>query len=196
MQMGKFDKYKIDLKGLTSDKESFSYDLDNSFFTLIDAPEVHKGKVHVDLTVKKTAGIFVLDFQTDGVVQVPCDRCLDDMDLSITSADKLKVKFGTEYTEEGDIVVVPEEEGAINVAWFIYEFIALAIPMKHVHAPGKCNRMMSEKLSKHIRVEAGGDDDWGAGSAVDDSFDETDDEGSSAGTDPRWDDLKKILDNN
>ncbi len=196
MQMGKFDKYKIDLKGLASDRGSFSYDLDNSFFTLIDAPEVHKGKVHVDLNVKKTAGIFVLDFQADGVVEVPCDRCLDDMDLSISSADKLKVKFGDEYTEEGDIVVVPEEEGAINVAWFIYEFIALAIPMKHVHAPGKCNRMMSEKLSKHIRVEAGGGDEWDAGSAVDDPFDNANDEDTSVGTDPRWDDLKKILDNN
>lgn len=34
------------------------------------------------------------------------------------------------------MVIVPEEDGYINVAWFMYEFIALSIPMKHVHAPG------------------------------------------------------------
>ena len=56
---------------------------------------------------------------TDGVVWVPCDRCLDDMEQPITSADKLMVKFGTEYAEEGDnLIVIPEEEGLINVAWF------------------------------------------------------------------------------
>ncbi len=192
--MGKFDTYKIDLKGLVNDKGFFSYDLDNSFFTLIDAPEVQKGKLHVDLTVKKTAGVFVLDFQTKGVVQIPCDRCLDDMDLEIASTDTVKVKFGTEYTEEGDIVVVPEEEGAINVAWFVYEFIALAIPMKHVHAPGKCNRMMTSKLSKHIRVDANEEEGWGADEEG--SFAGMDDEEASGKTDPRWNDLKKILDNN
>ena len=37
----------------------------------------------------------------------------------------------------------------INIAWFLYEFIALNIPMKHVHAPGKCNKGMVGKLSKH-----------------------------------------------
>ena len=42
----------------------------------------------------------------------------------------------SEYAEEGDnLIVIPEEEGEINVAWFMYEFVALAIPMKHVHAP-------------------------------------------------------------
>jgi len=34
----------------------------------------------------------------------------------------------------------------------MYEFVALAIPMKHVHAPGKCNKAMTSKLSKHMRT--------------------------------------------
>ena len=36
------------------------------------------------------------------MVWVPCDRCLDDMELPISSSDKLMVKFGHEYAEEGD----------------------------------------------------------------------------------------------
>ena len=33
------------------------------------------------LTVKRTSRAFELSFQTDGMVWVPCDRCLDDIDV-------------------------------------------------------------------------------------------------------------------
>ena len=43
------------------------------------------------------------------------------MELPISSSDKLMVKFGHEYAEEGEnLIVIPEEEGEINVAWFMY----------------------------------------------------------------------------
>ena len=133
---------------MQADSCKYEFVLDNLFFANIDGPEVQKGKVNVVLVVKKTSRAFELNFQTDGMVWVPCDRCLDDMEQPVSSTDKLLVKFGHEYAEEGDnLIVIPEEEGEINVAWFMYEFIALAIPMKHVHAPGKCNKAMSSKLT-------------------------------------------------
>ena len=186
--MGKFD-----LKGMQADLCKYEFLLDNLFFAHIDGPEVQKGKVNVELTVKKTSRAFELSFQTEGIVWVPCDRCLDEMEQPVTSSDKLMVKFGHEYAEEGDnLIVIPEEEGEINVAWFMYEFIALAIPMKHVHAPGKCNKAVTSKLNKHLRTS--GDDDaeesFGAGEdiVVEDEAEEQ--------IDPRWNELKKILDNN
>lgn len=188
--MGKFEKYKIDLKGMHTDSCQYDFLLDNQFFADIDGPEVQKGKVHVSLVVKRTSRAFELNFQTEGVILVPCDRCLDDMELSISSADKLMVKFGAEYAEEGDnLIVIPEVEGVINVAWFMYEFVALAIPMKHVHAPGKCNKEMSGKLSKHLRTTADDDDEMFSGTDMSDDDRE-------APIDPRWNELKKILDNN
>jgi len=131
--MGKFEKYKIDLKGMQAPLMSLEYDLDNQFFADIDAPEVGKGKAHVALEVKKqtASDAFELSFDIEGVVVIQCDRCLDDMEQEIVASDKLMVKLGSDYAEDGDWVIVPEEEGEINVAWFIYEFIALAIPMKH-----------------------------------------------------------------
>ena len=193
--LGKFDKYKIDLKGMQTDSCRYDFVLDNVFFANIDGPEVQKGKVNVVLNVKRTSRAFELDFQTDGMVWVPCDRCLDYMEQPISSTDKLRVKFGHEYAEEGDnLVVIPEEEGEINVAWFMYEFVALAIPMKHVHAPGKCNKAMSRKLKKHLRVSA--DDEMLEDDVLDESDDEPGLENMETPIDPRWNDLKKILDNN
>ena len=121
-----------------------------------------------------------------------CDRCLDEMELPILTSDKLKVKLGSSFTEEGDIVVVPEEDGYINIAWFLYEFIALNIPMKHVHAPGKCNKGMVGKLSKHLRTSGDDDDD---DIAVELPEEEIGNEEPQE-IDPRWNELKKILDNN
>ena len=90
--------------------------------------------------------------------------------------------------------MIPEEEGEINVAWFMYEFIALAIPMKHVHDPGKCNKAMSSKLSKHLRTTP---DEMDEDAFVpDEAADGLVNDDTETAVDPRWDELKKILDNN
>ena len=172
---------------MLTDTAEYEYRLDNQFFLDLDASEVQKGQVNVILKVRKTSGVYQLDFHTKGKVVVICDRCLDEMEQLIETEDQLKVKLGSEYSEVDDIVVVPEEDGYINVAWFIYEFIALSIPMKHVHAPGKCNKDMESKLSKHLRVSADEEDEF-------ENSDES--EETSHPIDPRRNELKKILDNN
>ena len=158
----------------------------------IDGDQVQKGKVKVHFTVKRSSLMFEMNFQIEGVVMVPCDRCLDDMEIPIDTRNRLVVKFGKEYAEESDeVVVIPEEEGAINLAWFLYEFIALSIPMKHVHAPGKCNKTMSSKLKKHTaRSTEDGEDDYAEDEVEDDI---TMDEDVSSNSDPRWDGLKGLI---
>lgn len=138
--------------------------------------------------------MFEMNFRINGVVMVPCDRCLDDMEVPIETQNRLSVKFGKEYAEESEeIVVIPEDEGSINLAWFLYEFVALTVPMKHVHPPGKCNKGMSSKLRKHTAKSADDIDN------EDDSFESDDDivindDDVTDVTDPRWDALKGLID--
>ena len=193
--MGKFEKYRIDLKGMKENHAHYDFLLDNAFFAAIDSPELQKGKVTVQVDVKKTAQAFELSFNSQGTVVVLCDRCLDEMDQEISSTDKIFVKFGAEYADEGDnLIIVPEDEGDINVAWIMYEYIALAIPMKHVHAPGKCNKTMSGKLNKYLRTSA---DDMDEMEPVDDSAEDesniVSDEENEKPIDPRWSELQKLL---
>lgn len=179
---------------MSADTVIYEFQLDNLFFANIDGPEVQKGKINVVLAVKKTSKAFELEFQTNGVVMVSCDRCLDEMELPVSSTDTLFVKFGSTYAEEGNnMVVVPEEEGDINVAWFMYEFIALNIPIKHVHAPGKCNKSMMGKLNKHLKTTPDDEEEGIFDSSMDKSEEELEEQQS---IDPRWNELKKILDNN
>lgn len=48
------------------------------------------------------------------------------MNQPIQYKEKIQVKFGDKFSEEDDIVIVPETDGGINVAWFLYEFIVLS----------------------------------------------------------------------
>ncbi len=192
--MGKFKLYKLPLIGLPLGTHNYEYKLGNQFFTDIDGTEVQKGNVHVALTVKNRGDIFELSFDISGIIQIPCDRCLDDMDYEVSTQERLYVKLGKEYSEENDdVVIIPEEDGEINLAWFLYEFVALTIPLKHVHAPGKCNKAMSFKLRKHTARRVDDEEDTDTESGFEEDGEDTEEDNT---TDPRWDELKKIIDNN
>ncbi len=191
--MAKFKLYNIPLKSLSPGVHTYEFELDRKFFDAIDGEEVKKGNVNVDLKVTRTFTSFELNFNIEGVIKVPCTRCLDDMDLEVDTDSRLVVKFGEEYAEESDeIVIIPEDEGEINIAWFLYEFIALAIPIKHVHPAGECNRVVSSKFKKHRAVSANveTDDDDDGDFIPDDS--DTDDEEDNQQSDPRWDALRGL----
>lgn len=191
--MGKFTAYKLSLKSMAvGEIQTHEYKLDNEFFANIDGPEVQRGKVNVKLDVKRTTALYELNFHLTGVIYIPCDRCLDDMEHEVNTDEELFVKMGTEYSEESDnLLIIPETEGELNVAWFLYEYIALTIPLKHVHPYGKCNKEMSIRLHKmSARRNDEEEPEEEIPLFVDDetaniSADEQE-------TDPRWDALKKL----
>lgn len=166
------DKFNIDLRDLDNGLTQMSYDLDDSFFEAVDAPVVRRGELHVELSVVRTGKDFDFTFDIRGGVVIPCDRCLDDMDQDIETTGKLSAAIGEENSEDEDLVTVDEKTGVLNVAWYICEFIELAIPIKHVHAPGKCNPAMIETLNEYSATR---------------SSDEADGE-----IDPRWNKLKEL----
>ena len=177
--MGRFDKFRIDLKGMRQPSLQMEYDLDNTFFADIDGQEFQKGAVKAVVAVKNHREVFDFTIAIKGTVVVPCDRCLDEMEVDVEAENLLKVKLGDTYADEGDTVIIPEYEGDINLAWYLYEFIALALPTKRIHAPGKCNADMFNKLKKHTRRNE-----------EDDTFDT--DEQQEREIDPRWESLKNL----
>ena len=153
--MCNIESFKIDLKALPQGTSILEFKLDDSYFKAIDAPDIQRGELSSSLSISRTDDFFELNFHTEGIVHIPCDICLDDMEQSIETDDRLLVRFGEDYSEDDDLVIVAENEGILDVAWFIYEFIALNIPIKHVHAPGKCNPAMIEMLQEHSAARSG-----------------------------------------
>ncbi len=116
-------------------------------------------------------------FQMRGTVEVACDRCLEPMALSIDAEKAFQVKLGDEFCDEGDdIIIVSSADEQLNVAWLMYEIIALQLPIQHMHAEGECESTMADYLQRCL---------------VDENFS---DETENNVTDPRWEGLRNILD--
>lgn len=163
---------KIDLKELKEGLTTLEFNLGDAWFSSLDEGEIKRGNVCVSVSVRRTENCFELSFHTEGTVLIPCDICLDDMEQPINCDNRLVAKFGEEYSEDDDLITVAENEGILDTAWFIYEFIALNIPIKHVHAPGKCNAAMIKALQEHSATRSSDED----GEAID----------------PRWSGLEKL----
>ena len=137
---------KVDLKGLKDDETSLVFDLDDTYFSALDQAEVKKGSLHVSVSIRKASGFFEILIHEAGTVIIPCDRCLDDMEQPVETDVRLTVRLGDENSEDGDTIVVAEDEGILDTSWIIYEFVALVIPIRHVHAPGKCRDCNIKKM--------------------------------------------------
>ena len=146
--MCSLERLKVDLKGMKEAVMTSEYDLGDEFFGALDGSQLEHGALHVSVSIRKMTGFFELQFHTEGAVTVSCDRCLDDMEQPIVADNTLVVKLGETYRDEDDTVTIDENEGIRDMSWFIYEFIMLAIPIKHVHPPGKCNSAMTQKLEE------------------------------------------------
>ncbi len=147
--MCSLETFKINLKTMETDEMRREYVLDDAFFKALDASEVKGGALHASVSIRKAAGFFELHFHAEGTVTVPCDLCLEDMIQPVVADHALTARLGAETdTDDDDTITVDEDEGILDTSWLIYEFVALAIPIKHVHAPGKCNSVMTQKLAE------------------------------------------------
>ena len=171
--MCSLEQFKVNLKNIMDEESTLDFDLEDGYFDALDDSELEHGLLHVSVSIRKATGFFEFLFHTEGTVTVTCDRCLDDMSQCIETDNRLIVKLGAVCSEEDDIITVSEDEGILDLSWIIYEFIVLAIPIKHVHAPGKCNLAMSQVLEEL-------------------SADRSSDEVSDQPMDPRWSKLLKL----
>ena len=165
--MCNLESFKIDLKGMKTDEQRLEFDLNDDFFKALDVSEVNGGALHVSVSIRKATGFYELQFHAEGTVTVPCDICLDDMDQPIETDHVLVAKLGAETnTEDDDVVTVDENEGILDTSWLI-------LPIKHVHAPGKCNSAMTQKLEELSGAVRSGEEE-------------------DREIDPRWEALKKL----
>lgn len=190
--VGKFSEFKLPLKGMPVGVQEVEYHLGKQFFIDMESSDIKDADLEVKLVVSHKNDSYDLAFAINGEIVLICDRCLDDLQFPVETAYHIVVKYGDDYCDDSDdLLIIPESDNYLNVAYMLYDTVSLAIPIKHVHAPGKCNRAMSAMLKKH-RVRSAEDEFADSG---DDTADDYNAE-EPVVTDPRWDGLKKLTDNN
>lgn len=202
--MGKFTEYQLPLKTLTAGVHNFEFTLGKQFFENMESGDVRDADVHAQVTVDHRGDMYYLKMHVTGTIVIPCDRCLDDLQWPVDAEYDIAVKYGDAYRDDSDeLLEIPDSTAALNIAYMLYDTVMLAIPMKHVHPMGKCNRQMSAVLKRHHTTMAGEDDDTATleDQLVDemdtmdlDNDDNTDGAAADVPTDPRWDALKGLAD--
>lgn len=185
--MGKFTEYNVALKGLSDGVHEQTFKLGRTFFANMENDDIRDADVDVNLKITVAAGRYDMEFVCTGEVVTLCDRCLDDLHLPIDASYHIMVEYGDRFDDDSDtLLIIPKSEASLNVAYMIYDTVALAIPVKHVHPMGKCNRQMSALLRKH-RAKATGED-----AALEEELMDQIDSIDDGATDPRWDALKGL----
>ena len=175
------DALKLKIKTLPFGIHAVECHVDETFFNLDEQTEVRSASVDVAVTVtRKSETTYHLEIACHGTVTVPCDRCLDDLDLPVEVDYRLDVEqTGTELDDTNDeLLIVPSEWRELDTAPLVRDTVLLSIPMTHCHASeDDCNADMLDMLDSH-RVESVSADDDG--------------DNQTSGTDPRWEALKKL----
>ena len=165
-------EFNIPFVGLKEGKHLFQYKVDNTFFELYNYNEFEKSSINVTLEFVKKSTLFELEFTASGTVNVPCDVTNEYFDLEITATLPLVVKFGQEYNDENEeILILPHEVYKFSIAQFIYEMIVLGIPNKRVH-PKVLDGTMETEALEQLEIK---------------------EEKTVETTDPRWDKLKNLI---
>ena len=158
MKMG--NDYILPIAGLSIGYHDFEFEIDDKFFDNFEFSEVKKGNVKVNLNVEKHERESILTFNFGGSVFIPCDRCNDEFEQPIENEVVIYLKYGHEYEEESDdVIVIPSEEGEFDISSLIYEYIILSLPIHRVHEDvSECNQEIINYLENAANQVAENDD--------------------------------------
>ena len=169
--------FKIPLNGLKEGRYTYDFKIGDKFFEQFEESEIKEGNLYANVELDKRSSHFDIFIRITGSVKISCDRCLEIFLQPIVSENRLLVKIGKEWDEDDpDMITIPADEQELDIRQYIYEFIHLAVPIKRIHPDDKdgkstCNPDMLNKIKEHIIY-----------------YDKE--------NDPRWDELRKFLNNN
>ncbi len=170
--------FTIPVSGLEPGRYIYDFEINNEFFDKFDGSEVKEGDLTAVVEAEKRPSHIELNIKISGRVRICCDRCLEMFYQIMDTENRLLVKFGkTRDESDPDILTLAANENELELNQYFYEFINLALPIKRVHpydenGKSTCDPEMLKIIEKHIVIEEG------------------------SNSDPRWEELKKLINNN
>ncbi len=171
------NEFLIPFIGLKLGKHQFEYQIKKAFFEHFEYDEFESADIKVTVVLDKKSTMLELSFKHSGTIHVPCDLTNEDFDLPVKGKLNLIVRFGETFNDDNEeLLILPIGEHQIDVSQYIYEMIVLSIPLKKVHPGIKDGTLESDVLSMLNDIQ------------VQEPI-----EVKEENTDPRWDELKKLL---
>lgn len=178
------NRYSIDIYGLEDKPYEFDFELGASFFESLEQDLIERGEFKVHLLLDKSSTMLQLRFTIKGSVELICDRSLEPYTEEVDTEGVMILKFGDhdeELTEE--ISLINRNTTKISVAGYIFEFIALALPMKKIHPDLRTTADEEDSEEEFESLVYSSE----SASASEDEEGENEEK-----IDPRWEALKKL----
>ncbi|QRR04245.1 DUF177 domain-containing protein [Dyadobacter sandarakinus] len=157
----------------------------DAFFEELEQDLVEHGRFKTHVVLIKSATMIQLRFHIEGELTLTCDRSLEPFDEHFDINERIILKYGDHNEELTDeIEIINRNTARVNVANYIFDFIALSLPVKKIHPD--------------LRTDEDESDEEGEDGILVYSSESTDDVPESeddAPVDPRWEALKKIKGN-
>ena len=125
------------------------FEIGTEFFRNMENTDIISADIKAHLDIDKKNDVYDCTFHVKGMLQIPCDRCLDPIDHEVDTEYHVIVKYGEDYDDADGLLILPYSNTYLNVAYILNDTILLTIPLRHVHPMGKCNRAMAAALHKH-----------------------------------------------
>ena len=166
---------RIQFSGLKPGVYEYDYNVDGAFFSQFENDDLRECNVDFRVKLERKERLLVFDFSFSGTVVMECDRCLGKMNVPLSGKQTLFVKFGEEQeSEDENVVFLPESESEIDLAQWMYEYVAVELPIVHCHPDDENgNPTCDPEMLKYISE---GNED------------------NRQDADPRWDALKALKD--
>lgn len=177
--------YSIPLRGLHEGIHQFDFQIDRAFFDAFEKAPIGESDIQLRLEMEKRPGLLTFAFNFEGIVKAECDRCLAPIRLPVEGAQYLIAKTSETVAgeveqdeEDPDVIFIHPELPKLNLAPFVYEYICLALPMIKVYdcdadTPRPCNDEILDRLGAAENLAE-----------------------EEPATNPVWDELKKLGNNN
>ena len=123
----------VKLNGLASGRTVFNWKADVKFFEQFGNTDILAADLDVTAKVVNHGATVDVECGVEGKVTVPCDRCLDDLELDV------ETNFSEVYTPE---------DSSLDLSQDIYDYVCTALPLQRVHPEGECNPVTIKFLSK------------------------------------------------
>lgn len=170
--------YSVNIVGLSNTIHHFEFEVGNEFFSQYGNDLISEGSLKAMVTLDKRETFIDARFSIDGSIKLICDRSLDPFDYRVKTEKKLVFKYGDADEELSDeIIMIHRDTDTLKLGQYIFEFIALEVPMKKLHP-----RFQNEE-----------EDDTTDGKIIYSSKPSADDDDNNGeDIDPRWEILKKL----
>ncbi|MCB9178121.1 MAG: DUF177 domain-containing protein [Flavobacteriales bacterium] len=154
--------HTIEFTGLKDGLHEFRFVLEQPFFDASAEEEWQGGQVTMDVKLEKSTSLLVVDMSAKGKVKVHCDRCDAPLDQPVEGDQRQIFSLtGGDPTDDDELVSLDDKAHNINLTHYFYECLRLALPIRHVHAPGQCDPEVEKVLSKLVvDQEPGPDPRW------------------------------------